>query len=123
MNEFHHFCLIEMVENIPIAGANASLEMLNPNMMNRFSVNQILEIRRWAEEMIVKVFPTVSDAFVQAQTDILIWRYLRAFIFDDYYYFQLLKELKHRAEECDEKPPPDFKKLIDYLTHCVENLV
>lgn len=106
------------MENVPI-------EMLNPNMMNRFSVNQILEIRRWAEEMIVKVFPTVSDAFLQAQTDILIWRYLRAFIFDDYYYFQLLRKLKHAAEEfrCAEKPPPEFKELIDYLTHCVENLV
>lgn len=107
-----------MVENIPI-------EMLNPNMMNRFSVNQILEIKRWAEEMIVKVFPTVSDAFVQAQTDILIWRYLRAFILDDNYYLQRLNELKHRSEQVDAGADfaEDVEKLIDYLTHCVENLV
>ena len=102
-----------MVENVPI-------DKLNPNMMNRFSVNQIIEIKRWAEEMMVKVYPTVSNAFVQAQTDILIWRYLRAFISDDNYYLQHLNELKHKVEDAG---PEDSDNLIDYLTHCVENLV
>lgn len=124
------FILNEMdVLDIPI-------DKLNENMLDRFSTKQIVEISRWANELMVKVYPTVdnngvhvngsiTNAFVQAQTNLLLWRYLRPFIKDDEFYIDRLSELKHKVKESlnGQPEPHDFDKLVEYLNYCVENLI
>lgn len=95
-------------------------EVLNQNLIKCFSYNTIFAIFHWCEEMILKVYPTASDSFIQEEADILIWRYLRPFITDDDFYLKRLTELKHKVEEPE---PPDFDKLEAYLNHVVESLV